>query len=556
MVTIIALFALFSGILATVAHSRNNYGSIKSISYFILGISVLILSIDYFKLDGEANRLLPLFLISVLSIHFFIGEVTKKKTAIFWNVIPVLASLSILLLPGLIGYSYMGFSLESSQEVLLLAILSAITPFLTHLAKLGIGNLIIRFGSIKWAENEENYLESLVSYAFIGGVAALGMFLLGNLGLLIAGTFYLSATFIARNKLGLKNDIISAASGSMFLLVFVPILLEMGGFESLDFTRGEVLEGAFVAGFMIIFYDLLLRLARHNTGKWKFLLTFKALFIPLLAIFLLAFAYTQLERLGGVLALAAIVMSMAILSITFALFKNTTYVALKLTALGAILLLVPYVKPVESTSSIDLSALGIEEGGDSDKDQDKKKKESKKSDQPEAPNGKDLEEGIGKWVIDSENSKVKFELGPDGGRTKGEFKKVEGKFNVNEDVETSEISVTLPVESLTTFNSMRDDHLMESDYFHEEKYPTMKFNSTSFETIGDGYRVLGDFTMMDVTNEIELTLKLVGVGEKDGKRVMVLWGKSQLDRTNFGMSPSSKEGNIVDFHFEVQLTER
>jgi len=552
MVTIIALFALFSGILATIAHSRNNYGSIKSISYFILGISVLILSIDYFKLDEEANRLLPLFLISVLSIHFFIGEITKSKTAIFWNFIPVVASLSILLLPGLKGYSYMGFALESSQEVLLLAILSAITPFLTHLAKLGIGNLIIRFGSIKWAENEENYLESLVSYAFIGGVAALGMFLLGNLGLLIAGTFYLSATFIARNKLGLKNDIISAASGAMFLLVFVPILLEMGGFENLDFTRGEVIEGAFIAGFMIIFYDLLLRLARHNTGKWKFLLTFKALFIPLLAIFLLGFAYTQLERLGGVLALAAVVMSMAILSITFALFKNTTYVALKLTALGAILLLVPYVKPVESTSSIDLAELGIEEG----KNQKSEKKKVSRSNQPEAPEGKSLEKGIGKWVIDSENSKVKFELGPEDGRTKGEFKKVEGKFTVNEKVETSSISVTLPVESLTTFNSMRDEHLMQSDYFHEEKYPTMTFKSTSFEPQGDGYKVIGDFTMMDVTNQIELTLKLVGVGEKDGNRVMVLWGKSQLDRTNYGMSSSSKIGDIVDFKFEVQLTER
>ena len=552
MVIIIALFALFSGIIATIAHSRNNYGSIKSISYFILGVSVLILSIDYFKLGEEENRLLPLFLISVLSIHFFIGELTKNKTAIFWNFIPIIAGLSVFLLPDLVGYSYMGFALESSTEVLLLAILSAITPFLTHLAKLGIGNLIIRFGSIKWAENEENYLESLVSYAFIGGVSALGMFLLGNLGLLIAGTFYLSATFIARNKLGLKNDIISAASGAMFLLVFVPILLKMGSYENLDFTRGEVMEGAFIAGFMIIFYDLLLRLARHNTGKWKFLLTFKALFIPLLAIVLLGFAYTQLERLGGVLALAAVVMSMAILSITFALFKNTTYVALKLTTLGATLLLVPYVKPVEMSDSIDLSALGIEK-----KEEDEKtKKKEDKSAFSDGPEGIKLEEGIGSWVIDSDNSIIKFELGPDDGRTKGEFKKVNGTFKVNEDIETSTISVTLPVESLTTFNSMRDEHLMESDYFHEEKYPTMKFVSTLFEPKGDGYRVMGDFTMMGETNEIELTLKLVGVGEKDGKRVMVLWGRSQIDRTNYGMSSSSKIGDIVDFQFEVQLTER
>lgn len=552
MVTIIAFFTLFSGIIATIAHSRNNYGSIKSISYFILGTSVLILSIDYFEYEKASNHLLPLFLISILSLHFFIGELTKNRSALFWNIIPLIASISILLLPNLIGYSYMGFVLESSQEVLLLAILSAITPFLTHLAKLGIGNLIIRFGSIKWAENEENYLESLVSYAFIGGVAALGTFLLGNLGLLIAGTFYLSATFIARNKLGLKNDIISAASGAMFLVVFVPILLEMGGFKNLDFTKGEVLEGAFIAGFMIIFYDLLLRLARHNTGKWKALLTFKALFIPLLAIFLLGFAYTQLERLGGVLALASVIMSMAILSITFALFKNTTYVALKLSAIGAILLLVPYVKPVESSSSINLSALGIEEI----KDQKDSRKKTKQSNQPVAPNGKDLSEGVGNWKIDSENSKVNFELGPDDGRTKGEFKTVKGSFHVKEKEENSSISVTLPVESLTTFNSMRDEHLMESDYFHEEKYPTMEFKSKSFEAKGDGFIVVGDFTMMGITNEIDLTLKLVGIGEKDGKRIMVLWGKSQLNRTDFGMSSSSKIGDIVDFYFEVQLTEQ
>ncbi|MEX1192858.1 MAG: YceI family protein [Brumimicrobium sp.] len=550
MVTITAIFTLFAGVLATIAHSRNNYGSVKSISYYILGLSVLILSFDYFQYKAESNQLIPLFLISILSVHFFLGEVSKNKTALLWNIIPVVLSFVVLLLPNLAEYSYMDFSIGSNNEVLIIAIVSSLTPFLTHLAKLGIGSLIITFGSIKWAENEENYLESLVSYAFIGGVAALGMFLMGNLGLLVAGTFYLSASFIARNKLGLENDIISAASGAMFLIVLVPILLSKGGFETLDFTRGEVLEGAFVAGFMIIFYDLLLRLARHNIGTWKFLLTFKSLFVPILAILLLGFAYTQLERLGGVLALAGIIMSMAILSITFALFKNTTYVALKLTTIGVVFLILPYVSPVESKSSIDLNALGIETN-DNDKNSKKSEKQKEK-----APKGKDLSEGIGKWLIDSENSKVSFELGPDNGRTKGEFQVVKGDFNVKENVNNSEISVTLPVESLTTFNSMRDEHLMESEYFHEEKYPKITFKSTQFEKSNDAYEVKGDFTMMNVTKSIEVTLKLVGIGEKDGKKTMVLWGTSQIDRTEFGMSSSSKIGDVVDFNFEVQLSER
>lgn len=544
MVTIIGLFALLAGILATVANSRNNSFSVQSISYFILGLSALLLSKDYFESSSDNHHFIPYLLISILSIHFFVGEITKNKTALFWNVIPIIGAVTLFLIPNLSDHAYMDFSIENNLEVFLIAILSAVTPFLTHLAKLGIGNLVIRFGSIKWAENEENYLESLVSYAFIGGVAALGSFLLGSLGLVVAATFYLSASFIARNKLGLKNDIILAASGALFLLVIVPIILEKGGFSQLNFSRGEVLEGAFVAGFMIIIHDLLLRLARYNTGKWKILLAFKAMFVPVLAIVVLGFAYLAFERLGGVLSLTGMLISMALLSVTFALFKDSSYVSLKLLSVGAVLLILPYIKPVEQTSSIDLSALGIsseaenqEEGG-------------------AEPKGKPLDEVIGDWVINEEKSKVFFELGPKDGRTKGEFKTVKGEFKINETVSNSNLKVILPVSELTTFISPRDKELMGPDYFNEEEFPEITFESSTIKEEDDAYIVTGDFTMMGVTKSLEVKLKLIGKGEKEGKPVIVLWGKSEVDRTDFGMSPSSKIGNVVDFNYEVQLEER
>ena len=544
MVTIIGLFALLAGILATVANSRNNSFSVQSISYFILGLSALLLSKDYFESSSDNHHFIPYLLISILSIHFFVGEITKNKTALFWNVIPIIGAVTLFLIPNLSDHAYMDFSIENNLEVFLIAILSAVTPFLTHLAKLGIGNLVIRFGSIKWAENEENYLESLVSYAFIGGVAALGSFLLGSLGLIVAATFYLSASFIARNKLGLKNDIILAASGALFLLVIVPIILEKGGFSQLNFSRGEVLEGAFVAGFMIIIHDLLLRLARYNTGKWKILLAFKAMFVPVLAIVVLGFAYLAFERLGGVLSLTGMLISMALLSVTFALFKDSSYVSLKLLSVGAVLLILPYIKPVEQTSSIDLSALGIsseaenqEEGG-------------------AEPKGKPLDEVIGDWVINEEKSKVFFELGPKDGRTKGEFKTVKGEFKINETVSNSDLKVILPVSELTTFISPRDKELMGPDYFNEEEFPEITFESSTIKEEDDAYIVTGDFTMMGITKSLEVKLKLIGKGEKEGKPVIVLWGKSEVDRTDFGMSPSSKIGNVVDFNYEVQLEER
>jgi polyisoprenoid-binding protein YceI len=94
---------------------------------------------------------------------------------------------------------------------------------------------------------------------------------------------------------------------------------------------------------------------------------------------------------------------------------------------------------------------------------------------------------------------------------------------------------------------------MEKDYFHEEKYPEITFVSKSISQIDDGLLVTGDFTMMGVSKELEVKLKLIGKGEKDGYPVIVIWGSSTLNRTDFGMASSSKIGDIVEFTYEVQL---
>ncbi len=555
MVTIIGLFTLFAGMLATIAYARNRYESVKSISYFILGLATLILSMDFFSYSSDHQFMLSTVLISILSIHFFVGEITKHKTQVWWNLIPLLAALALLLMPYIEEITYMGFGIDRALDVFLIALISASVPFLTHLAKLGISNLIIRFGSIKWAEHEENYLESLVSYAFIGGIAVLGSFLLGNLGLLLAGTFHLSATLIARNKVGLQNDILSSASGALILLVFVPIYLNMGGFDQLDFTRGEVLEGAFVAGFMILFHELFMKLARYNTGKWKVILTFFALFIPLLAVVLLGFAYTQLERLGGVLTIGGMITSIALLSVVFTIFKNSSLIALKLITLGTALLILPSIKPVTTSSKIDYADLGIEkESATASSDSGKKEKTSDKA--QDTPEGKDLQEATGEWTINQEQSQITFALGPPDGRTEGAIQRISGEVSIAEDLKESTLSVVMQVASLTTYNSMRDESLMSEDYFYEEQYPKMTYKAKGFKKNGDTYLLNGTFTMLGTSNPLEVELKLLGTGESDGGKVAILWGQSQLDRTAYGMDPSAKLGNVVDFNFEVQLEEK
>jgi len=539
MVTIIALFALLSGFLASLAYARSKELDVKSISYFIFGFVVIYLSTTYFNSDNTApNLLFPYVLVGILAFHFFIGEITKSKIGIIWNFIPPIAAALLFLGFDFEGVTYMDFKVETNVEIVLISLLSSITPFLTHLAKLGIGNLIIRFGSIKWAENEENYLESLVSYAFIGGVAALGSFLLGPLGLLIAATFHLSASFIARNKLGLKNTIILSASSALFLLVLVPIYIKMGGFEQLNFLRGEVIEGAFLAGFMVIAHHLFLKLSRFNTGKWNIILSSIAVVLPLITIFVVGVAYTQFERLGGVLAISGMLVSLALLSVTFSLFKNSSFISLKLMTIGMGVLLLPYIKPVEQVSAIDYESLGIEQEEQGE----------------EEPKGKSLSAVVGDWKIDENHSKIYFELGPDDGRTKGEFKSVSGQLNVNENISESIISVTLLLNQLTTYIDFRDEELMGKEYFKADEFPEITFKGSEFTPADDYYVVKGDFTMMGVTKELELNLKLMAIGESEGAEILVFSGDSKIDRTDFGMSPSSKIGNVVDFKIEVQMS--
>lgn len=545
MVTFTVLFSLFSGIITTTAFAKNIGGSVKAISHYILGLVVLILSIDYFSVEGsEEVAPLPLYLLSILSILFFLGELTKHKYSLGWNLLPITLTGTLFLAPQIELTAFLGSGTDGIDGILVIAALSATTPFLTHLAKLGISNLIIRFGSIRWADNEDNYLESLVSYAFIGGISALGLFLSGYAGLLVAGTFYTGASLVARNKLGLKNDIILSAGSALYLIVAMLILLEYGDYDNLDFTRGEILEGAFIGGFMILIYDLLLLLARFNSGKWKAILTLKAIIVPIMAIGALAFAYTQLERLGGLLSLAAVLVSLALISILFSLFKDYTFIGLKLITVGSVFLVTPYILPVQQSSSIDLASLGIET---------ETKDQSSPNNVVREPEGKSFEEAIGKWKINEENSKIFFELGPEKGRTKGEFQVVKGNFDIKQNIENSAIQVTLPVKSLSTFIGPRDEHLMEKDYFHEEKYPEITFVSKSISQKEDGLLVAGDFTMMGVSKELDVKLKLIGKGEKDGNPVIVIWGSSTLNRTHFGMASSSKIGDIVEFTYEVQL---
>lgn len=75
--------------------------------------------------------------------------------------------------------------------------------------------------------------------------------------------------------------------------------------------------------------------------------------------------------------------------------------------------------------------------------------------------------------------------------------------STKDDYSDAVVEATIKVASINTDNEKRDAHLRTDDFFNAEKYPEIKFKSTSFEKIGDNkYKITGDLTIRDVTKKV------------------------------------------------------
>lgn len=103
-----------------------------------------------------------------------------------------------------------------------------------------------------------------------------------------------------------------------------------------------------------------------------------------------------------------------------------------------------------------------------------------------------------------------------------------GSFKVNaqsddENFSNPSVEFIADMTSITTGDAQRDGHLKTADFFDTEKYPEMKFRSTSF---GHG-KMKGDLTINNITREIELDVEAGGAGKDP-------WGNSRLGFTVSG----------------------
>jgi polyisoprenoid-binding protein YceI len=117
------------------------------------------------------------------------------------------------------------------------------------------------------------------------------------------------------------------------------------------------------------------------------------------------------------------------------------------------------------------------------------------------------------WSADKSHSKITFSATHMViSETEGEFKDYAGSISTKDgSFENADIKFDIDINSITTDNDQRDGHLKSGDFFNAEKYPKMKFTSTSFKQVkGKNWELVGNLTIKDITKPITLDVKYNG----------------------------------------------
>ena len=145
-----------------------------------------------------------------------------------------------------------------------------------------------------------------------------------------------------------------------------------------------------------------------------------------------------------------------------------------------------------------------------------------------------------KWTIDPSHSEIQFKVKHLMVTTvTGSFKKFEGTVESNsDDFSDAKISFTADISSIDTGAPDRDKHLRSADFFELDKYPQLKFTSTSFKKIDEhNYDLAGDLNIRGVTKPIKLKVEYAGKAKDpwgNTKAGFALEGK--INRKEWGLA--------------------
>ena len=145
-----------------------------------------------------------------------------------------------------------------------------------------------------------------------------------------------------------------------------------------------------------------------------------------------------------------------------------------------------------------------------------------------------------KWVIDPTHSEIQFKIKHLMISTvSGQFNQFEGAAETEgDDFTSAKARFSADIDSISTNNEQRDEHLKNGDFFDAENYPQLTFETERVQKAGDDdYKINGILTMRGVSKSIVLDAEFGGITQDP-------WGNTRagfelsgkINRKDFGVS--------------------
>jgi polyisoprenoid-binding protein YceI len=130
---------------------------------------------------------------------------------------------------------------------------------------------------------------------------------------------------------------------------------------------------------------------------------------------------------------------------------------------------------------------------------------------------------------------------------RGEFRTFDGALEIGEDLADSRAYGRVDATSVDTNLARRAEHLRSTDFRAAESHPELTLRSKAIEPVdADTFRVIGDLSINGVSNEVELTAELGGIGTgPEGEQRLGLEVTGQVSRTAFAMKFLAALGSAV-----------
>jgi polyisoprenoid-binding protein YceI len=134
-----------------------------------------------------------------------------------------------------------------------------------------------------------------------------------------------------------------------------------------------------------------------------------------------------------------------------------------------------------------------------------------------------------------EGSKVHFTIKNFGIGTGGQLSGLQGSIIFDaKNLALSKFNVSVAVKTIDTDSKSRDEHLRESEFFDEEKYPLITIVSAKITKSGSGYNFSGTLTMHGITKSISFPFTVASKGND-----LLFTGDLKLNRLDYGVGESS-----------------